>query len=170
MITLLTDYGLADEFVGVCHGVIAAICPQALVIDLTHGIPRHDIRAGAVVLADSLRFLPVGVHVAVVDPGVGSRRRAVALGVADGRVLVGPDNGVLSLAAQAGGGVLDAVEISESPLRLSRFRRRSTGVTSSRRSRRTSRRASGSATPARRSTPRRSCGSCSRRRRSRTAG
>ncbi len=118
VITLLTDYGLADEFVGVCHGVIAGICPGARVIDLTHGIPRHDIRAGAVILADSLRFLPAGIHVAVVDPGVGSRRRAVALALAAGRILVGPDNGVLSLAAQAGGGVAGAVEISESPLRL----------------------------------------------------
>jgi S-adenosylmethionine hydrolase len=118
VITLLTDYGLDDEFVGVCHGVISLICPQARVIDLTHGIERHDILAGALILADSLRFMPVGVHVAVVDPGVGSPRRAVALALKDGRSLVGPDNGLLWPAAQAGGGVIEAVEISASPLAL----------------------------------------------------
>ena len=118
VVTLLTDYGLADEFVGVCHGVIARICPQARLIDLTHGIPRHDVRTGALVLAQSLRYLPVGVHIAIVDPDVGGRRRAVALALADGRVLVGPDNGLLWPASQEGGGILESVEISHSPLRL----------------------------------------------------
>src|SRR5207253_25783 len=79
-ISFLSDYGLQDEFVGICHGVIATICPEARVIDLTHGIPRHDVRAGAVVLANSLPYVPNGVHLAVVDPDVGARRRAVALG------------------------------------------------------------------------------------------
>jgi S-adenosylmethionine hydrolase len=118
LITFLSDYGYDDEFVGVCHGVIAKICPEARVIDLTHGIPRHDVRAGALVLRSALPYLPVGVHLAVVDPDVGAERRAVALGLADDRVLVGPDNGLLSLAAQFGGGVVEAVDIARSPYRL----------------------------------------------------
>ncbi len=117
-ITLLTDYGLDDEFVGVCHGVIAMICPEARIIDLSHGIRRHDVLGGAVMLARSLRYLPVGIHVAVVDPGVGGTRRAVALEAADGRVLIGPDNGLLWPAAQAAGGIAAAIEISHSRLRL----------------------------------------------------
>jgi S-adenosyl-L-methionine hydrolase (adenosine-forming) len=118
VLTLLTDYGLDDEFVGVCHGVIARICPDARIIDLTHGIARHDIVGGALVLAGALPYLPVGIHVAVIDPGVGARRRAIALELADGRILVGPDNGILSPAMLAGGGAIEAVEISQSPLRL----------------------------------------------------
>jgi S-adenosylmethionine hydrolase len=117
VISLLTDYGTTDEFAGVLHGVIAMICPEARVIDLTHGIGRHDTRGGAAILAQSLPYLPVGVHLAVVDPTVGSDRRAVALRLADGRMLVGPDNGLLWPASQAGGGVEQAVEISQSPWR-----------------------------------------------------
>src|SRR5437899_809502 len=98
IITFLSDYGLQDEFVGVCHGVIARRCPRAHVIDLTHGIPPHDVRTGALVLAGALPFVPAGVHLAVVDPGVGAAgeraRRAVALRTAaEDRLLVGPDNG-----------------------------------------------------------------------------
>jgi S-adenosyl-L-methionine hydrolase (adenosine-forming) len=118
IVTLLSDYGLTDDFVGVCHGVVAGICPEARVIDITHGIDRHDVRGGAVVLARSLPFLPVGVHVAIVDPDVGAERRAVALGLADGRVLVGPDNGLLWPAAADAGGVLEAIDIARSPHRL----------------------------------------------------
>ncbi len=118
IITFVSDYGLADGFVGICHGVIARICPAARVIDLTHGIARHDVRAGAAALADSLPYVPVGVHLAVVDPDVGAQRRAVALELQDGRRLVGPDNGVLALAAQAGGGIVAAVDIARSPYRL----------------------------------------------------
>jgi S-adenosyl-L-methionine hydrolase (adenosine-forming) len=118
IITFLSDYGLEDDFVGICHGVIAAICPQAQVIDLTHGIRRYDIRQGAIVLAQALDYLPVGVHLAVVDPGVGTERQAVALALADGRVLVGPDNGLLSLAAARGEGIVEAVDIAGSPFRL----------------------------------------------------
>ncbi|HEY2258996.1 MAG TPA: SAM-dependent chlorinase/fluorinase [Solirubrobacteraceae bacterium] len=117
-ITFLSDYGLADDFVGICHGVIARICPEARVIDLTHGIRRHDIRGAAVVLSQALAYLPAGVHLAVVDPDVGAQRRAVALELADGRRLVGPDNGLLWLAAQAGGGLVQAVDIAHSPFRL----------------------------------------------------
>jgi S-adenosyl-L-methionine hydrolase (adenosine-forming) len=118
VITLLTDYGVTDEFVGVLHGVIAGICPDATVIDLSHGVAPQDIRGGAAVLLHSLQYMPVGVHVAVVDPTVGSDRRAVALRLADGRILVGPDNGLLWPAAVAAGGVEQAVDISASPWRL----------------------------------------------------
>jgi S-adenosylmethionine hydrolase len=117
-ITFLSDYGLDDEFVGVCHGVIAGICPPARVIDITHGIGRHDVTGGAVVLRRALAYMPVGVHIAVVDPDVGAARRAVALRLADERVLVGPDNGLLWPAAEQAGGVVRAVEISRSALRL----------------------------------------------------
>src|ERR1700754_2194273 len=95
LITLLTDYGLVDEFVGVLHGVIATICPEAKVIDLTHGVPRHDVRSGAGALAQAMPYTPVGVHVAVVDPTVGGDRRGVALRTREGRILIGPDNGLL---------------------------------------------------------------------------
>ena len=118
VITLLTDYGLDDEFVGVCHGVIARICPQARVIDVTHGISPQDVLGGALRLAAALPYLPVGIHVAVVDPGVGGERRAVTLRCGDERVLIGPDNGLLWPGAERAGGVREAVEISESPFRL----------------------------------------------------
>ena len=118
LITLLTDYGTGDEFVGVLHGVIARICPEARVIDMSHGIVSHDIRSGAAVLAQSLQYMPSGVHVAIVDPTVGGERRAVALRLADERILVGPDNGLLWPAAESGGGVAQAVEISQSRWRL----------------------------------------------------
>ncbi len=118
IITFLSDYGLRDEFVGTCHAVISGICPSARVIDLTHGIHRHDIRSAAQILRSALPYLPVGVHLAVIDPDVGAARRAVALRLADGRLLVGPDNGVLSPAAQTGGGVVEAIDIAHSAVRL----------------------------------------------------
>ncbi len=119
LITFLSDYGLADEFVGVVHGVIARLAPEARVIDLTHGVPRHDTVAGALALERALPFTPAGVHLAVVDPEVGARRRAVAVRTAEeDRLLVGPDNGLLMAAAARFGGVVEAVEISRSPWRL----------------------------------------------------
>jgi S-adenosylmethionine hydrolase len=118
VITLLTDYGLADEYVGVCHGVILRICPAARLIDISHAVPHHDVQRGAVLLMRSLLFMPVGVHLAVVDPGVGSERRAVALQTADGRILVGPDNGLLWPVARLCGGIELAYDVSESPARL----------------------------------------------------
>jgi S-adenosyl-L-methionine hydrolase (adenosine-forming) len=118
LITFLSDYGLEDDFVGVCHGVIATICPDARVIDITHGVGRHDIRGGAAILEEALPFFPVGVHLAVVDPDVGAERRAVALRLADDRMLVGPDNGLLSLAAVRCGGAIEAVDIAHSRFRL----------------------------------------------------
>jgi len=118
-VTFLSDYGIADEFVGVVHGVIARVCPEARVIDLGHGVPRQDVRAGAAVLARALPYMAPGVHLAVVDPEVGARRRALALRTAEqDRLLVGPDNGLLLPAAARFGGVAEAVEISASPWRL----------------------------------------------------
>ena len=118
-ITFLSDYGTDDEFAGVCRAVIARIAPEAPVIDLTHGIERHDVRQGATVLANALPFSPAGVHLAVVDPEVGTERRAVAVRVAEEeRVLVGPDNGLLWPATERFGGPLEAADISLSPFRL----------------------------------------------------
>lgn len=123
VITFLSDYGLGDEFVGVCHGVIAVRCPQARVIDLAHGIPPQDVRTGALVLRETLPYMPAGVHLAVVDPDVGAggarRRRALALRVAvEGRLFVGPDNGLLMPACDRFGGVVEAVDVSACAERL----------------------------------------------------
>jgi S-adenosylmethionine hydrolase len=103
-ITFLSDYGLEDNFVGVCHGVIARVAPHARVIDLCHAVPPQDVRHGATVLAQAMPFVPRAVHLAVVDPGVGGERGMVALEAA-GHALVGPDNGLLVPAAERLGGV-----------------------------------------------------------------
>ena len=117
-ITFLSDYGYEDEFAGVCRAVIARIAPDALLVDLSHGIERHAIERGAAVLANALPYTPAGVHLAVVDPGVGSLRRALAVRTAtEDRVLVGPDNGLLWPAIEQLGGAVEAVDAS-----LSRFR------------------------------------------------
>jgi S-adenosylmethionine hydrolase len=118
IVTLLTDYGRDDDFVGVCHGVIHGIDPDARVVDITHGVERYAVRQGALVLRNTLPYMPVGVHVAVVDPQVGTERRALAVRTADGRVLVGPDNGLLSLAWERCGGIDLAVDVTRSPHRL----------------------------------------------------
>jgi S-adenosylmethionine hydrolase len=100
IITLTTDFGTGDGFVGTMKGVVLGINPRAVIVDITHGVPPGDIRAGAFSLMAASRFFPEGtVHVAVVDPGVGSRRRAIAVQTA-GYVFVGPDNGVLSWALE----------------------------------------------------------------------
>ena len=118
IVTLLTDYGRDDDFVGVCHGVMRSIEPDLRIIDITHGINRYAVREGALVLRNTLPFMPVGVHMAVVDPQVGTERRAVALRTGDGRTLVGPDNGLLSLAWERCGGVELAVDVTRSQHRL----------------------------------------------------
>jgi S-adenosylmethionine hydrolase len=118
IVSLLTDYGRDDDFVGVCHGVILGIAPDARIVDITHGIPRYAVRRGALVLRNTLPYIPAGVHVGVVDPQVGTERRALALRCQDGRLLVGPDNGLLSLAWAQAGGVDMAVDVSHSPHRL----------------------------------------------------
>jgi S-adenosyl-L-methionine hydrolase (adenosine-forming) len=110
---LATDYGYDDEFAGVLHAVIARLAPDARVIDLSHGIEPFDVAGGAALLARAVPALGDGVVCAVVDPGVGSSRRAIALEVArPPRLLVGPDNGLLGWAAAALGGVRRAVELA----------------------------------------------------------
>jgi S-adenosylmethionine hydrolase len=112
-IVFLTDYGLADGFVGVCRGVIARIAPQVAVIDLTHQVPRQGVLQGAIALGRATPFMPEdAVYLAVVDPGVGSERRAVAVETRSGAILVGPDNGLLSMAWAELGGIARGVEIA----------------------------------------------------------
>jgi S-adenosylmethionine hydrolase len=112
LITFLSDFGLEDDFVGTCHGVMKVIAPEVEVLDITHGIQRHGVLQGAIVLANTLPYLPKGVHLAVVDPGVGSGRRGLALRSGDGRLFVGPDNGLLVPAAEKLGGIEAAHEIT----------------------------------------------------------
>lgn len=118
-ISFLSDYGHADEFVGVVHSVIRSIAPGVGVIDVSHGIPRHDTRAGGLALARAANYLCPGVVVAVVDPGVGTDRRPVAIEVGDGMsVLVGPDNGLLAPAVGLVGGATRAVELANPEYRM----------------------------------------------------
>ena len=119
IITFLSDYGHADEFVGVVHSVIRSITPEAAVVDLTHDIAPHDVRAAGLLLARSAQYLCPGVVLAVVDPGVGGDRRAVAVEVGDGvSVLVGPDNGLLAPAVAMVGGATRAVELTNTDFHL----------------------------------------------------
>ena len=112
-ISFLSDYGTDDEFVGVVHSVLRSIAPHALVVDVTHGIAAHDVRAGGLALARASGYLCPGVVLAVVDPGVGTDRRAVAVEVGDGEsVLVGPDNGLLASAVAMVGGAGRAVSLT----------------------------------------------------------
>jgi S-adenosylmethionine hydrolase len=123
LVTFLSDYGLGNEFVGVCHAVIARRCPQARVIDLTHAIPRHDVHTGAIVLRGTLPYLPEAIILAVVDPGVGTTgargRRAIAVRTTEhDRLLVGPDNGLLMPVCERLGGVAEAVDVGRTSERL----------------------------------------------------
>jgi S-adenosyl-L-methionine hydrolase (adenosine-forming) len=102
-ITFLSDFGLKDDFVGTCHGVMKKIAPEAQIIDVTHGVPPQAVLEGALVLANTIEYMPVGVHLAVVDPGVGGPRRALALRDRGDRLYVGPDNGLLLPAAGRAG-------------------------------------------------------------------
>lgn len=112
VITFLTDFGLEDDFVGTCHGVIKRIAPAVEIIDVTHGIRPGRILQGALALANALPYMPEGVHLAIVDPGVGGSRRPLALRDAEGRLYVGPDNGLLLPAAERFGGVVEAHELA----------------------------------------------------------
>ena len=116
-VTFLSDYGSRDEFAGACRLVIERLAPGTRVIDLTHGIPPGDVRRGALALEAAAGFGPAAVHMAVVDPGVGTARRALALATGDGAFLVGPDNGLLPLAARRLGGCAEALDISHTALR-----------------------------------------------------
>jgi len=118
VITFLTDFGLQDDFVGTCHGVIKRIAPDADIVDITHGIEPTQVLQGALVLANTLPYMPEGVHLAVVDPGVGTERKAVALRSGDGRLYVGPDNGLLVLAADRLGGIEGAWQLESTAYRL----------------------------------------------------
>ena len=118
-VSFLSDYGHDDEFVGVVHSVIAAIAPHVRVVDVTHGIAGCNVRAGGLALARAAPYLMPGVVLAVVDPGVGTDRRPVAVEVGDGAsVLVGPDNGLLAPVVALVGGAGRAVELSNADYRL----------------------------------------------------
>lgn len=117
-ISFLSDYGLSDEFVGVCHGVIRRIAPEAEIIDVTHGIRAQNVREGAMVLAQALPYMPAGVHLAIVDPGVGSGRLPIVVSTEDESLLVGPDNGLLTLAAKRLGGPKSAHKIENPSVML----------------------------------------------------
>lgn len=118
-VSFLSDYGTTDEFVGVVHSVIRDLAPHARVIDLTHGVTPFDVRAGSLALARCIGYVASGVVLAVVDPGVATSRRAIAVEVADGEgVLVGPDNGLLAPAVAIAGGAGRAVELTNAALHL----------------------------------------------------
>jgi hypothetical protein len=118
-VSFLSDFGTVDEFVGVVHSVIRDLAPHARVIDLTHGVAPFDVRAGSLALARSIGYVARGVVLAVVDPGVGTQRRPIAIEVAGGDgVLVGPDNGLLAPAVAMAGGAERAVELTNAEHRL----------------------------------------------------
>jgi len=114
-----SDFGYADDFAGTCRAVIARVAPLVRVIDVTHGIKQRDVLGGALVLRNTLPYMPGrAVHLAVVDPGVGGERRAIVLRSADDRLFVGPDNGLLTPAAEAAGGVVEALQLTACELWL----------------------------------------------------
>ena len=117
IISLLTDFGTTDTSVGQCKGVIAGISPKAVVIDITHAVPHYDVATGAWLLRNAAPQFPPSVHVAVVDPGVGTARRAVAIECGRGDILIGPDNGLLIAAAERLGGITGAVELVDPQFR-----------------------------------------------------
>lgn len=116
-VSFLSDFGHSDEFVGVVHGVIARIAPDVRVIDVTHGIEPGDVRGGALALTRAVQYLPEGVILGVVDPGVGTERRAIAAETPAG-FFVGPDNGLLSPAVAMVGGATRIVSIENPEMRI----------------------------------------------------
>lgn len=118
-VSFLSDFGTRDEFVGVVHSVLHNIAPQIDVIDITHGIPAHDVRAGSLALARSVEYLCPGIVLAVVDPGVGTERKKIAVEVGEGEsVLIGPDNGLLAPAVAMVGGPKRVVELTNLDFQL----------------------------------------------------
>lgn len=114
-VCFISDFGLADDFVGTCKGVIVRIAPEVRIIDLTHDVPGFETTAGAEILKNSVRYMPSdAVYLAVVDPGVGTERRGLALQTESGSHIVGPDNGLLIPAAESLGGVAKAVSLTNS--------------------------------------------------------
>jgi S-adenosylmethionine hydrolase len=117
VVSFLSDYGTGDEFVGVCKGVMLGIAPQITILDVTHDVPAFDVRAGGLTLSRAVQYLPAGIVLAIVDPGVGTARRCVAIEVENG-FLVGPDNGLLAPAVAMLGGPQHAVELTSAEHRL----------------------------------------------------
>lgn len=117
-VSLVTDWGARDPSAAICRGVILGIAPDVLLVDITHDVEKYNVRHGALMLWCALPFLPIGAHVAVVDPGVGTKRRPVALQTARGDYLVGPDNGLLVPGAEQLGGVVRAHVIANTSYRL----------------------------------------------------
>ncbi len=113
-VCFLSDFGLADDFVGTCKGVMLRIAPGVSIVDLTHDVPGFAVEAGAEILQHATRYMPAdAVYLAVVDPGVGTGRREIALRTEEGALLVGPDNGLLVPAAESLGGLSGAVALTE---------------------------------------------------------
>ena len=117
-VSMLTDWGLRDPYASICHGVVLNIIPEALIVDITHEIEKYNIRHGALMLWSALPYMPIGAHMAVVDPGVGTRRRPIAIETARGDLLVGPDNGLLIPGAERLGGIMRAHVIDNVQYRL----------------------------------------------------
>jgi S-adenosylmethionine hydrolase len=117
-VSLLTDFGSRDPSAGIMRAVVLGIAPAANVVDLSHDVAKYAIRDGALLLWCAAPYLPVGGHVAVVDPGVGTNRRPIAVRVHRGDVLIGPDNGLLLPAAERLGGIVDARLLASAAYRL----------------------------------------------------
>ncbi len=118
-VCFLSDFGLADDFVGTCKGVMLRVAPGLPIVDLTHEVPGFAVEAGAEILQHATRYMPAdAVYLAIVDPGVGTKRRKIALATEDGALLVGPDNGLLVPAAESLGGVSGAVALTEESYHL----------------------------------------------------
>src|SRR5687768_8096050 len=117
VIGFLTDFGL-DGAAATCRGVMLSICPDARVVDISHTVRKYAVRDGAFILRATLPFLPVGAHVGVVDPGVGTARSPIAIRVERGDVLIGPDNGLMLPAADALGGAVEGRELANRDLWL----------------------------------------------------
>jgi S-adenosylmethionine hydrolase len=117
LITLLTDFGMADGYAGIMKGVICGIAPSARIVDISHQVAAQDVRGGALVLRSAVPFFPRGsIHVAVVDPGVGSARAPIVIAT-DAAIFVGPDNGLLAPAVAAQGGPYRCWRIENPPYR-----------------------------------------------------
>jgi S-adenosylmethionine hydrolase len=115
LISFLSDFG-GESAPAVCRGVLWSICPDARILDLNHNVRKFAVRDGAFLLSRAVPYLPIGVHLAVVDPGVGTERRGIAIRVGRGDLLIGPDNGLLQPAARALGGVIEARQLTEPDL------------------------------------------------------
>ena len=111
VVSFLTDYGSVDEFVGVCKAVMWGLAPELTILDVTHGVPAHDIRAGSLALVRAIQYLPDGIVLAIVDPGVGTDRRAVAIET-ESMIFIGPDNGLLAPAVAMVGGAQRVIALT----------------------------------------------------------